>query len=587
MPTRRRTPGCTCSSWTGRRAGPARALNGLIQGPIGPTRRRRFMARAHHCGGPRAVDACARSCPRRIHGPAPAAQVPTAPARRPERATTAGASRRRVGRHHRRSRRAAARDGLAIASGVTAEQGLITAIVAGFLISATGGSNVQIGGTAGAFIVIIYGIVQRYGLTNLLIATALSGVLLFAMGALRLGALVRYVPVSIIIGFTNGIAVLIGLSQVKDCSACGSRPTAGGLLRAGARACGHLDTFNPVALSIGAAAWRWSSSGPSPTPCLLDSVMAPPGPPSGGARPRTIVALALATLATAMLGLPIETIGSRFGGIPQSLPELERCRVQLGQRQATRDPDLTLALLGAIELPCARASPTTCRAAAAPRPEPGTDGPGRANMVTLLFGGSPATGTIARTVTKRAPGRDDAGRRDGARADAAGGGGSPLAQHVPLAAMGGIPVRRLNMGERREARTCAASAAATAPSRSAPRCSLSCSDLTVAVEVGPCSPACFHLPRQRPVHRQAPHRARPAAGCVSLELFGSCSSAPSARSRPLPSRWRKERAPSFRRCTDRCCWTRLAGCAAPAALRAEAARHRPRPRQRQTSSRCR
>ena len=104
----------------------------------------------------------------------------------------------------------------AIASGLKPEQGLITAIVAGFLISALGGSNVQIGGPAGAFIVIVYGILQRYGLTNLLIATALAGSVMFALGLFKLGALVRYVPVTIVIGFTNGIAVLIGLSQLKD-----------------------------------------------------------------------------------------------------------------------------------------------------------------------------------------------------------------------------------------------------------------------------------------------------------------------------------------------------------------------------------
>src|SRR5574343_48323 len=104
----------------------------------------------------------------------------------------------------------------AIASGVRPEAGLVTAIVAGFLISALGGWSVQIGGPAGAFIVIVYGIVERYGLANLLISTMLAGVLLMLMGWLRLGALVRYVPVSIVIGFTNGIAVLIALSQVKD-----------------------------------------------------------------------------------------------------------------------------------------------------------------------------------------------------------------------------------------------------------------------------------------------------------------------------------------------------------------------------------
>src|SRR6185436_14906219 len=104
----------------------------------------------------------------------------------------------------------------AIASGVKPEQGIITAIVAGFLISALGGSSVQIGGPAGAFIVIVYGIVERYGLTNLLISTAFAGLLLFAMGALRLGALVHYMPVTIVIGFTNGIAVLIAVSQLRD-----------------------------------------------------------------------------------------------------------------------------------------------------------------------------------------------------------------------------------------------------------------------------------------------------------------------------------------------------------------------------------
>src|SRR4051794_37105584 len=104
----------------------------------------------------------------------------------------------------------------AIASGVKPEQGIFTAIVAGFIISALGGSSVQIGGPAGAFIVIVYGIVQRYGLTNLLISTAFAALLLSVMGALRLGALVRYMPVPIIIGFTNGIAVLIALSQVRD-----------------------------------------------------------------------------------------------------------------------------------------------------------------------------------------------------------------------------------------------------------------------------------------------------------------------------------------------------------------------------------
>ena len=104
----------------------------------------------------------------------------------------------------------------AIASGLKPEAGLFTAIIAGFLISALGGSRVQIGGPAGAFIVIVYGILERYGLANLIIATAMSGVLLFAMGLIRLGTLIRFIPVAVVIGFTNGIAVLIMLSQIKD-----------------------------------------------------------------------------------------------------------------------------------------------------------------------------------------------------------------------------------------------------------------------------------------------------------------------------------------------------------------------------------
>ena len=104
----------------------------------------------------------------------------------------------------------------AIASGLTPETGLFTAIIAGFLISLLGGSRVQVGGPAGAFIVIVYGIVQRYGVANLVIATAMSGVMLLAMGLLRLGTLVRFIPVSVVIGFSNGIAVLIALSQIKD-----------------------------------------------------------------------------------------------------------------------------------------------------------------------------------------------------------------------------------------------------------------------------------------------------------------------------------------------------------------------------------
>ena len=141
----------------------------------------------------------------------------------------------------------------AIASGVKPEQGIFTAIVAGLLISALGGSNVQIGGPAGAFIVIVYGIVERYGLTNLLISTAMAGVLLFLMGLFKLGALVRYVPVAIVIGFTNGIAVLIGLSQVKDFFGLSTPKLPGDFFALLSVLLQHAHTVNVWALAIAAA----------------------------------------------------------------------------------------------------------------------------------------------------------------------------------------------------------------------------------------------------------------------------------------------------------------------------------------------
>ena len=141
----------------------------------------------------------------------------------------------------------------AIASGVKPEQGLVTAVIAGFLISALGGSQVQIGGPAGAFIVIVYGIVQRYGLANLLIATSLAGLLLLVMGWLKLGVLVRYIPVSIVIGFTNGIAVLIGLSQLKDLLGLRIANMPADFFSQLAALAQHIHTFNPVALITGLA----------------------------------------------------------------------------------------------------------------------------------------------------------------------------------------------------------------------------------------------------------------------------------------------------------------------------------------------
>lgn len=275
----------------------------------------------------------------------------------------------------------------AIASGVKPEQGLATAIIAGFLISALGGSNVQIGGPAGAFIVIVYGIVQRYGLANLLIATMLAGMLLLALGALRLGALVRYIPVSIVIGFTNGIAVLIALSQLKDLLGLhiAQMPADffGQLQALGA----HLHQFNPLALLMGLA-------------CAALVLLWPRLPARLQPLPPTLVALVAAGLAAWGLQLPLETIGSRFGGIPAGLPDFAWPALEWQSVQRLVIPTLTIALLGAIEsLLCARVADQMSEGL--PRHDPNQElmAQGVANMVAPLFGGLPATGTIARTVT--------------------------------------------------------------------------------------------------------------------------------------------------------------------------------------------
>jgi len=343
----------------------------------------------------------------------------------------------------------------AIASGVKPEQGLITAIVAGFLISALGGSNVQIGGPAGAFIVIVFGIVERYGLTNLLISTALAGALLFVLGLFKLGALVRYVPVPIIIGFTNGIAVLIALSQLRDLFGLAVAKMPADFFAQVGVLTAQAHTTNLAALALGGASVAVVALWPKST------VQASTGPRVPGMNlkraashlPGTVVALVGATLAVWFFKLPVETIGSRFGGIPQGLPTLALPEFSWATAKQLLIPTLTIALLGAVEsLLCARVADNM---ADHPRHDPNQElmAQGIANMVVPLFGGIPATGTMARTVTNV---------RAGAVSPIAGIVhaltlllvllvGAPLAAHVPLAALAGILLFvAWNMGEWRE-----------------------------------------------------------------------------------------------------------------------------------------
>ena len=332
----------------------------------------------------------------------------------------------------------------AIASGVKPEAGIFTAIIAGFIISALGGSRVQIGGPAGAFIVIVYGIIANYGLANLLISTMMAGVLMFVMGLTRIGSLIRYIPVAIIIGFTNGIAVLIALSQIKDFVGIRVEKMPAdffGLIRALAENI-HTAQLPAVAVAVGALAvivfWPRFAR-------LL-----------GGGRlrliarlPGSIVALALATLAAALLDLPVETIESKFGGIPHGLPNFNWPALEWASARNLVAPTLTIALLCSIEsLLCARVADGMIDDRHDPNQE--LMAQGIANFVTPLFGGIPATGTIARTTTNV---------RTGATSPIAGIVhaatlllivlvAAPLAGHVPLAALAAILMFvAYNMGE--------------------------------------------------------------------------------------------------------------------------------------------
>ena len=293
----------------------------------------------------------------------------------------------------------------AIASGLKPEAGLWTAIIAGVIISALGGSNVQIGGPAGAFIVIVYGILERFGLANLLIATSCAGVLLFVAGFLRLGRLVRYVPVSIVIGFTNGIAVLIAVSQMKDWLGLAILKMPADFF-AQLRVMGeNLATFNPYAFGLGTACllglfvWPRLWGERSPIQAAIDL----PGVKTAAAfnrrLPGPVVALVTLTLFSWYFQLPVETIGTRFGSIPAGLPPFVLPEFSWGTVKLLVTPTLTIAALGAIEsLLCARVSD---QLSTLPRHDPNQElmAQGIANIVVPFFGGMPATGTIARTVT--------------------------------------------------------------------------------------------------------------------------------------------------------------------------------------------
>ena len=327
----------------------------------------------------------------------------------------------------------------AIASGCSPTAGIWTAIVAGLIISALGGSRVQIGGPTGAFIPIIYGIVAINGFNNLLGATMLAGVFLLAMGLARMGQLIRFIPVTVVIGFTNGIAVVIFLAQIKDFFGLQIDNLPAEFFARINMLAANANTIDLPTLGLASACFAMllSYNGLAQRLPLLRRA---PGP---------LVVLIAGTLLSYLFGLPVETIGSRFHGIPQELPDFGLPDLSIHDFGKLISPAITIALLGAIEsLLSARVADSQIDDRHDPNQE--LVAQGLANIVAPLLGGFAATGAIARTTTNV---------KTGGRTPVAGiihafvllGVvliAAPLAAYVPLATLSAIVmVVAINMGE--------------------------------------------------------------------------------------------------------------------------------------------
>ena len=272
---------------------------------------------------------------------------------------------------------------IAIASGVTPERGLYTAIVGGFLVSALGGSRFQIGGPAGAFIVLVAATVEAHGPDGLLLATMLSGLIMLVAGYLRLGTYIKYIPYPVTVGFTSGIATIIFASQIKDLLGLTLPGREPGAIVAKLEALWHaLPTANPVALAVAAgsigtiaAVRRWRPRWPG-----------------------MLIAVALAAFATWWFTLPVETIGTRFGGIPRALPAPALPPMSIEKIAAVLPAALSFALLGGIE---SLLSAVVADSMSGRRHRSNCElvSQGFANIATAVFGGFCVTGTIARTAT--------------------------------------------------------------------------------------------------------------------------------------------------------------------------------------------
>jgi len=323
-----------------------------------------------------------------------------------------------------------------IASGLTPQAGIYCAIVTGFLVSALGGSKTQIGGPTGAFVVVVAGIVAVHGVDGLFMCTVMAGVLLVIMGASGMGTAVKYIPRPVVIGFTNGIAVLIASTQVKDFFGLQLDKVPGVFsLRMQALA-GSFHTLSYIATMVAAATVLIILV------CRTISIRIP----------GSILALLLGTAVVVVFRIPVETIGTRFGGIPSGLPHLQIPKFRFDLIHGLLGPAFTVAMLGAIE---SLMSAVVSDRMSNDRHNPNVEliGQGVANIASPMFGGLPATGAIARTATNI---------RAGAQSPVAGIVhaltllcvllfAAPLVSYVPMAALAGIlMVVSYNMGEWRE-----------------------------------------------------------------------------------------------------------------------------------------
>src|SRR5947207_1701594 len=270
----------------------------------------------------------------------------------------------------------------AIASGLTPQAGIYCAVVTGFLISLLGGSKTQVGGPTGAFVVVVSGIIAVHGIDGLFMCTMMAGVLLVVLGATGMGSAVKFIPRPVVIGFTNGIAVLIASTQIKDFFGLSLQKVPGEFW------------LRMKALAAAAPSWSWRA-----TLLAVCTVAVMIICRTVSARiPGPIIAMLGATIAAWLLKLPIETVGSRFGGIPSGLPHMVIPHWHARLVPGLLGPAFTVAMLGSID-PLTYAG--VCERMSNDHHNPNVEliGQGVANMISPMFGGLPATGAIARTAT--------------------------------------------------------------------------------------------------------------------------------------------------------------------------------------------